>query len=174
VIYSHKTHEKAAELLLAQLGRIKLAQIILSAVTTAGFASVLLGSGWIGAAVGALISTVLLTLNAYTKDYDLGEMAQEHKQTANDLWAVREQYLSLLVDFATGQLPLGTAQARRDELQGRLAAIYQAAPNTSSPAYHAAQRALQVHEDMTFSAEEIDRFLPTEIRRSRPSGNTQP
>jgi hypothetical protein len=37
VVYSHKTHEKCADILLSRLAKIKLWQIILSATTTAGF-----------------------------------------------------------------------------------------------------------------------------------------
>src|SRR5256885_6285766 len=86
VVYSHKTHEKCADILLSRLSRIKLWQIILSAITTAGFIAAVSGAGKLGAAVGILVSTALLVLNAYTKSYDLGELAQKHKQVANDLW----------------------------------------------------------------------------------------
>ena len=76
VVYSHKTHEKCADILLERLAKIKLAQIVLSALTTAGFISVVFGSGAVGAAFGALVSTVLLVLSSYVKDYDLGELGQ--------------------------------------------------------------------------------------------------
>src|ERR1051326_2074735 len=73
VVYSHKTHEKCADILLAKWSQIKVWQLILSAMTTAGFISVVFGSGTLGALIGAVCSTLLLTLNAYTKNYDLGE-----------------------------------------------------------------------------------------------------
>ena len=71
VVYSHKTHEKCADILLSRLARIKLSQIILSAITTGGFVAVVFGAGKVGAAAGVLVSTALLVLNAYTKNYDL-------------------------------------------------------------------------------------------------------
>ena len=37
VVYAHKTHEKAADILLTRLSRIKFSQIVLSALTTGGF-----------------------------------------------------------------------------------------------------------------------------------------
>jgi hypothetical protein len=46
---------------------------------------------------GLIVSNGLLALNSYTKNYDLGELGQKHKQAANDLWLIRENYLSLLV-----------------------------------------------------------------------------
>ena len=102
VVYSNKTHEKCADILLERLSTIKLWQIILSAITAGGFVSTFLGAGNVGAAIGVLISTILLVLNAYTKNYDLGELAQKHKQAANDIWLIREKYLSLITDLAMG------------------------------------------------------------------------
>ena len=60
VVYSHKTHEKCADILLTKFSRIKLWQIILSAVTTAGFIAAIVGVGRLGALIGILVSTTLL------------------------------------------------------------------------------------------------------------------
>jgi vacuolar-type H+-ATPase subunit D/Vma8 len=62
--------------------------------------------------------------------------------------------------------PLELLQAHRDGLIEELHAVYNAAPSTTSTAYRAAQKALQKHEDMTFSDAEIDAFLPRELKRS--------
>jgi conflict system pore-forming effector with SLATT domain len=97
VVYSHKTHEKCADILLSRLSQIKILQIVLSAITPAGFIGAVFGAGKIGAVLGLIVSTGLLALNSYTKSYDLGELGQKHKQAVNDLWLIRENYLSLLV-----------------------------------------------------------------------------
>ena len=169
VVYSHKTHEKCADILLARQGRIRVWQIILSAITTAGFVAAAFGSGKIGALIGLVVSTVLLALNSYTKNYDIGELAQKHKHAANDLWLIREKYQSLLVNVAMKEKPLESLQEQRDKLAEELHTIYSSAPATNSPAYKQAQEALQKHEDMTFSDEEIDAFLPRELRRTTPA-----
>lgn len=166
VVYSHKTHEKCADILLCRLSRIKVWQIILSAITTAGFVGVVFGAGAIGGIVGILVSICLLVLNSYTKNYDLGELAQKHKQSANGLWLIREQYLSVLVDLAMRKQTLEALQARRDELLEQLHAIYSGSPSTTFHAYKRAQEALKVQEDMRFSDAEIDEFLPNELKRS--------
>jgi hypothetical protein len=165
VVYSHKTHEKCADILLSRLSRIKMWQIILSAVTTAGFIGAVLGAGDISAALGIVISTALLVLNSYTKNFDLGELAQKHKQAANDLWLIREKYLSLLVDLAMREKPLEAMQKQRDELVEQLHAVYSGAPSTTFKAYKKAQQALKRLEDMTFTDAEIDAFLPKELKR---------
>lgn len=165
VVYSHKTHEKCADILLERLSTIKLWQILLSAFTTGSFITMFLGSGHEAAAIGVALSTALLVLNAYTKNYDLGELAQKHKQAANDIWLIREQYLSLLADLAMGQKPLEALQAERDKLLAALHNVYAGSPSTTYAAYRKAQEALKRNEDMTFSDPEIDAFLPQELKR---------
>jgi len=165
VVYSHKTHEKCADILLQRLSNIKLWQIILSAITTGGFLSAFLGSGDVGASVGVIVSTLLLVLNAYTKNYDLGELAQKHKQAANDIWLIRQKYLSLITDLLMGEKPLESLQEERDALVEELHSVYTGAPSTTFQAYKKAQEALKHNEDMTFSDAEIDAFLPNDLKR---------
>jgi len=165
VVYSHKTHEKCADILLTRLARIKLWQIILSAVTTGGFLAAIFGAGKVGALLGVIVSTTLLVLSAYTKNYDLGELSQKHRQAAADLWIIRERYLSAITDLRIGRKSLDNIQAERDELLQDLHNIYSGAPSTTYKAYKKAQEALKQLEDMTFSDEEIDAFLPKELKR---------
>lgn len=165
VVYSHKTHEKCADILLSRLSSIKLWQIILSSITTAGFLAALFGAGPVGATVGVVVSTALLVLNAYTKNYDLGALAQKHRQAAADLWLIREKYLALITDLRIGKESIEKVSARRDTLLEDLHSVYTGAPSTTFAAYKKAQKALQEQEEMTFSDEEIDAFLPKELRR---------
>ncbi len=165
VVYSHKTHEKCADILQSRLSTIKLWQIILSALTTGGFIAAVFGAGKIGALFGVLVSTALLILNAYTKNYDLGELSQKHRQAGADLWIIREKYLSLITDLRMGEKPIETLQKERDELLEDLHSVYSGAPSTTFQAYRKAQHALKKLEDMTFSEKEIDAFLPRELKR---------
>ena len=167
VVYTHKTHEKCADILLSRLSTIKLWQIILSSVTTAGFVAAIFGAGAVGAVIGVVVSTALLVLNAYTKNYDLGELAQKHRQAAADLWLVREKYLALITDLRVGRESLEKITTRRDELLEDLHGVYSGAPSTAYQAYKKAQEALQQYEEMTFSDEEIDALLPRELKKAR-------
>lgn len=166
VVYTHKTHEKCADILFSRLGRIKFWQIVLSALTTCGFAGTIFTDAKVLGIAGAAISTILLVLNSYTKDYDLGTVAQQHRQTANELWLIRERYLSLLTDLALEKKPLSALLEERDILMSELHTLYAAAPSTMNKAYREAQQALKVREDMTFSEAEIDALLPESLRRS--------
>lgn len=167
VVYSHKTHEKCADILLSRLSTIKLWQIVLSSITTAGFIAAIFGAGTVGAVIGVVVSTTLLVLNAYTKSYDLGELAQKHRQAAADLWLIREKYLALITDLRVAKESFEKITTRRDELLEDLHGVYSGAPSTTYQAYKKAQEALQRYEEMTFSDQEIDALLPRELKRAR-------
>ncbi|GLQ99060.1 hypothetical protein GCM10007863_34800 [Dyella mobilis] len=167
VVYATKTHEKCADLCTRRLGHLKIWQIILSAVTTSGLLAALFGGDKVSypaTLVAALISLLLLALNAYAKDIDPGQQAEKHKKTASQLWDVRESYLSLLADLHDQRLTSEKASAKRDELQARLVAIYGSAPRTNPKAYADASRGLKEQEELTFSDAEIDAFLPPSLR----------
>jgi hypothetical protein len=175
VAYSHKTHEKAADACLRKLARVKGGQITLSALTTGGFVTAVLGSPSttrVAAIVGSILSTLLLAVNSYTKDNDPGQSAQKHKDAADKLVAIREQYLSLITDIRAGLVATDEVRRRRDELQERLQAAYQSGPRTNDAAYRVASAALQRREELTFSADEIDSLLPPELRRGPWSAAT--
>ena len=166
VVYSHKAQEKEADLLLARLSKIKLGQVVLPAISTAGFVTVLLGTGWWGSLVGGIFSAALLALNLYTRNYDLGRQAQQHRDAAINTWSIREKYLSLITDLAMGCEPLSDIQRKRDALVDELRDIYANSPSTSKAAYKKAHKALNVQEEMTFSVAEVDSFLPQALRRT--------
>lgn len=173
VVYSHKTHEKCADILLARHKQIKFWQIILSALLTGGLVTALFEFSTLaayqkcGAFIAVVLSTLLLVLNSYTKDYDLGEIAQKHRQAGADLWAIREKYLSLLTDLTMAAATPDVIRSERDKLADELHAVYIGAPSTNFKAYSRAQKALKELEDMTFPDNEIDAFLPKELKRGK-------
>jgi hypothetical protein len=166
VAYAHKTHEKCADHLTTRLAQIKWLQIGLSAVTTGGLITIILGTPAVShaaALVSAIISTILLAINAYTKDSDPGQKAEKHKEVASHLWDVRESYLSLLTDLRMG-CPDADARRRRDELQTNLAKLYEIAPRTDAKSYASAQEGLQRNEELSFTDDELDKLLPPALR----------
>ena len=118
----------------------------------------------IGSIIGAIFSLILLILNSYAKNFNLGEISQDHKVAADALWKIREEYVSLLTDFEI--LTVEEIMDKRNELQERTAAVYSTSPPTDSKSYMAAQKALKTEEEQTFSEHEIDVMLPNSIRRS--------
>ncbi len=173
VVYTHKTHERMADRCAKRLSRFKIAQIALTALTSAGAVGAIIKHEVGLEYATAILSFMTLFVSAYLKDFDLGSTAQKHRDAAAKLWNVRECYFSLLTDLPTIDRKL--AVERREELQTMLASLYLSAPQTDGAAYVEAQERLQNMEDLTFSEEEIDSFLPLSLKRSggRPKPNKE-
>lgn len=165
VVYSHKTHEKQGDICAGTLRRFKVFQIILASLTTSGALAVVFADPFWLKALTAIVSLIALFVSGYMKGFDPGAAAQKHRDTAADLWAIRESYLSLLTDLASSSVSDTVARNRRDELQAELASIYKSAPGTTPKAYLKAQEGLQKLEDYTFNPGEIDKFLPPALKR---------
>lgn len=165
VVYTHKTHEKMADLCAATLRNLKLTQIWIAALTSCGALTLVFWDPWYLKLLTASLSFGTLWTTGYTKGFDPGGTAQKHRDAAATLWDIRESYLSLLTNLHAGLVDLKEAVRRRDELQSLLANIYKGAPQTNGKAYEKAQEALKELEDYTFSDSEIDRFLPQSLRK---------
>lgn len=166
VVWTHKTQEKCADIVLQLHNQIKVVQITLSALTTTGVLVAVFGEvEWVGI-ITAAISAILFAINTYVKGHDLGEIAQKHADAACDLWDIREKYLSLLTDIRAQRATMEEVAQQRDTLQERLFSSYKGAPRTINKAYVLATKALKVNEELTFSDEEIDNFLPKELKKT--------
>ena len=163
VVYTETCHYKKIDRLRNLDNNIKIGQIILSAIATTGFFVTIFSDEKIGSIIGAIFSLILLILNSYAKNFNLGEISQDHKVAADALWKIREEYVSLLTDFEI--LTVEEIMDKRNELQERTAAVYSTSPPTDSKSYMAAQKVLKTEEEQTFSEHEIDVMLPNSIRR---------
>lgn len=165
VVYTHKTHEKMADRCGGTLRHLKLAQIVLAALTASGATSSIFVDQMALKIATAVVSFCTLWISGYTKGFDPGGTAQKHRDAAASLWPIRESYLSLLTEMRMRRLTDDEAIKRRDDLQAKLAALYKGAPQTTAKAYAEAQKALQRNEDYTFSDAEIDKFVPASLRK---------
>ncbi len=163
VTYSQTCHDKFINRIIKLEDKVKVWQIVLSAVTTSGFVVTIFSDDKIASVLGAIVSLVLLILNTYMKNFDLSGMAEEHKKASVLLWKIREEYVSLLTDFE--MLDASEIRNKRDELQERTSEVYSNSPRTDAKSYAAAQKALKTEEEQTFSDDEIDIMLPNSIRR---------
>ena len=162
VAYTYTTHLKMVDQLVIKNTIIKYVQILMSAISTGGFFGSIIIESTIITIVGGIFSSTLLAINLFFKDFNLLEEIKQHRTTAENLWMVREDYISLLTDFSV----LGNEDiiAKRDELQLRVHQINKVAPKADSKAYSKAQKALQSEEEQFFSSDEMNKILPPHLR----------
>lgn len=167
VVYSHKTHEKQADLCFSRHRWQQGILITLTAISSGTFLVSLLGIvvSPIGASlVTSFIALLVTAASLSTKKFKFAEEAAAHRDTASLLWNVRESYLSLISDLMAGAMSALEARDRRDQLQEEARMAYAGAPRTSDKAYDKASEGLQENEEMTFTSHEIDLFLPEALR----------
>jgi hypothetical protein len=165
IVYSHKTQEKCADILSAQNKWIKNIQIILSALITTGLlVRIFKGEEW-ALIVSTILAAIQFGFTTFLREYNLGETIQKHSTAALELFDVREKYLSLLTDLKANLLTPEAVIAKRNELHEELSKTYKGSPRTFSKAYKEAQKALQINDELTFTDEEIDKFLPNTLRK---------
>ena len=163
VVYSYTTQVIHAKRLYTRNKLLKWLQIILSAISTGGFIGTLITNQVLLAWIGGIFSTALLVLTAYSKDSEFTDLYRRHYTSSNRLWLIREQYLSLLIDFDT--MTRDEIIVKRDTLQDSLSKVYDEAPLTDSKSYTMAQKALKENESQFFSRDELNQMLPESLRR---------
>lgn len=164
VVYSHKVHEKQAERLVKTDGWLRVLQIVLLAITSGSALSVALGETHAEAIATAVFATISLVIEFAIRSLRLSDAVQANRQTAQQLWLLRERLGNLLCDIYDNHVDPSRACQVRDNLTAELAATYASAPHTSKASYKAAQRALKVDGEMSFAPPEIDALLPAKLR----------
>lgn len=162
VVYSHKAHEKARAIASQKAVRVKWFNIILTSLTSGSFlTNVIVNKTWL-TIVSSALAALTIAYMVYQINFNPERDAERHRQTANELWHIRERYVALLSDLRDGMTTSDAAE-QRDELAQDLKLIYRFAPDTDSRSYQQARTALKVNEESTFSNEEINQFLPESL-----------
>ncbi len=104
--------------------------------------------------------------------FNFEQKAVTHKNSALKLMGLRDCYGSLIADLMNESVAGDTLIARRDSLQKEYQLICELAPQTSTDDYTEAQIKLNKRgavsgEEFTWSDEEIDWFLPENLRLNK-------
>lgn len=167
VVYSHKTHEKQADICFAKHRWQQGVLIALTAISSGTFLAAvvgLLGSAVLTGLVTSSIALLVSWMSLGAKTFKFEEEADAHRDVASRLWDVRESYISLIADLMSSEVSDAVARSRRDDLQEAAREVYSAAPRTSGKAFDRAKGGLKNNEEMTFTSREIDLFLPDALR----------
>lgn len=163
LVYSYTCHWEEVAILRSRNTILKWSDIILTAFSATGIVSFFIfDAKWL-AAIGAVTSTLSLAVTLFTKEYDIDEKIISHQESADDLWIVREKYISLLTDIE--QISVDEVRKRRNELVEESSVIYKVALPTSAKAYERAQNKLKNEEYQFFADNESEKMLPIHLRK---------
>jgi len=164
IVYTHKTHEKMTEIFESKRGWATAGEIIATSLTASGLISLNFYNDNFIKISAALLAFLSLSMALYKSFAMLDNRIGSHQKTAWKLWIMRERYINLISDVSENRISDQEAQKIRDDLQTETHKIYEDAPQTTACAYAKAQKALKKSEDFTFTADEINRFLPKSLK----------
>lgn len=139
VEWTHKIHEKAADIYNSVNNWLRWIQLVLSFLISADVIRLFnVESPTIS--ILLIICTIGLALiNTITKSFDFSGRANKHIIAANSLWGLREEYRSFKTDIEAGILTIEQILERRKKLQDSVQEVYKTAPRTFDKAYKKAQ-----------------------------------
>jgi hypothetical protein len=163
VVYSYTTHCKETKTIRLKNNLIKWSLIVLSSLTVCGLLPVIFDyNAKAFSIVSAILAFFSACLSSFSKSANYDNCISSHEETAHELWLIREEYLSLLIDFDS--LSNESIIAKRNALCSKLDIIYKHELPVSDSSYHKAQKALKENEEQFFSDDELNKMLPKALR----------
>jgi hypothetical protein len=162
-VYSHKTYEKEFEIQEYKANVFKWIDIVILTIGSSALLVTLINDQKLLLIAGAIFTALGLALAIFQLSFNPEEKAYKYKQTANQLWQIREKYTCLIADVMNGKIKDEDIQSKRDQLLKELDLVYKNSLPTSSKAYGKASVALKEQEEFTFSNAEINKFLPKDL-----------
>ncbi len=163
VVWTHKTYEKDFEIQGSYTKFLKIFNLIILSLGSGGLFSALITNIECLIILGSIFTFFGLALAVFQMSFNPEEKAFKYKQTAHQLWQVRERYTCLIADIINQKITSEETTKKRDQLLSDLDLIYKNALPTSSEAYKKASKVLKKDEEFTFSDEEINKFLPQDL-----------
>lgn len=169
-VFTHKVQEVAVENQVQKVFVIKVINILLVFIVLALLIVQVsnpenLIFSYIGA--GVTVAEILFLIVQLTFSFE--QRAILHKSSALKYMGLRDSYRLLIADVMHGKISNDNIIARRDLLQREYQVISDLAPQTTSDEYVEAQKRLNKRgeiqgEEFTWSDDEIDCFLPENLR----------
>jgi len=119
--------------------------------------------------VGLLLTGASLIFELFNKDDYIQEMYY-HRTYAEKYKSLRDEYMSLIEEIMSNAFSKEYLRSKKNTLQIRYSNIGETAPTTTYEDYKQAQIGLglagRTDEEFTWSDEEIDKFLPKQLKIS--------
>jgi len=117
--------------------------------------------------VGLILTAASLLMTMFQKE-DISEIKINHRLAAENYKELRDSYLLLIEEIASGEDDLSQLRKLSKEYQKQYSNIGKYSPTTAYEDYQEAQKGLGLKgssdEEFTWSDEEINRFLPKKLR----------
>lgn len=169
VVWTHKIHEKQAEIYINRNAILQRADILSSSITCASVGTLLLG--WLAEyqtavnVITALSSFATTALTLFLKCFDYARLAAQHKSFATRFLGVRNRLRQIICELKSQSRPLKEIRSDLATLNNELQHLYELAPQTTETAVNKAKEALNIKKEASYSSEEINNLMPDNLRQ---------
>lgn len=172
-VFTHQVQEAAANRNLTYVCRMKIINV---AMTTVVLALIILQASYPESLLFGMFATCFsiaeITFLVVQLTYNFDDKMLSHKGAALEYMALRDKYRLLITDIMNQKISIDTICNKRDALQAEYQQVSNRSPITINKDFDTAQLRLNKRgkvagEQFTWSDEEIDRFLPEELRLSK-------
>ncbi|WP_290225340.1 SLATT domain-containing protein [Corynebacterium confusum] len=163
MLFTYRTHEKAADRYQKWEKCRKTSSILLTALTAGTFlASVggLLSNPQLSTVLVSGAATLATMLTVLGESVDWKRSMEDHSVAAVDLRAIHNRYESLTWDIEHDAISLGEALLKRDELEKDERNLLSRSPRTTRRDYSKAEKAIEGDEKPQSTQVEIDKRTP--------------
>lgn len=168
-VFTHKVQEVAAEFQGKKAFKVKIGNIALVSLVLITLILSVSNVNPIFGYIGIILSIVEIIFLIIQLSFNFEDKAIHHKNSALKYLGLRNAYTSLITDIMNKSISTKEIVNKRDNLLREYQVLCDLAPQTGREEYEEAQKRLNGRgvvegEDFTWSDEEIDRFLPKELR----------
>jgi hypothetical protein len=165
IVWNHKIHEKDSDINSFWYNLLEFIKILSSTATTSGLLSCLFVDNFKLKIATTICSAICLFITNFYKIYNFKELKDSHKASAMEFFELRNETISILSDIKLAHITLDEAILKRNEILNKYHDICKKSLNTSDNAVQKASKSLKTQQDNTFSDNEIDSYLPIELRK---------
>lgn len=166
VVWTHKIHEKQADIYEKKYKRIQFIKILTASITSAGIFSLFFSELMLVKIASVAVSFCSTFISLLFKSFDFLSMIEQHKAAAKNVLSIRDALRLLLLRIKLQKKSAMVLYDEFEEINNQLIKIYADAPRTTEKAVDVASIALNRDKESEFSDEEIDKFLPEKLRKN--------
>ena len=167
VVWTHKIQEKQADIYSERKNFLETVNIIVATLTSCGVTSIVVNKdSFVLKLITFVLSFITVAITAYFKNVDLKSLQKQHKDAANNFIVIRNELLQVITDICMRNEEVKSLNDRYKSIMERLNKLYINAPIVSERAGKRAADAFAKEKGYSYKEEEIERFLPPELRKS--------
>lgn len=165
IVWNHKIHEKHSDINSFWFNILEFCKILSSVITTSGLLTCFFVDEVALKIITTVFSAICLFINTFYKTYNLRESRDSHKLSALEFLQLKNETICILSDIKLKKIELDEATKKRNEILLKYHDICKKSLSTCNRAVKKATKALKIQKDNTFSNDEIDSYLPIELRK---------